>query len=287
MRRLFVAILGTAIFFAAGNASAQGLIPQTTIEVTIKVSKEQIVMGPYARYSQKYLGINAPLNNKTIYTIEGVSIGSENFEDLTNLPNHIDLYSRKNDRLMKGNMVAGDGNSHIDFPNVSLSPIVTGSGIEKSDAELARNAADAIFTLRKRRFDMITGEYSDGIFGAGLGAAIEEMKRLENEYIQLFTGKKSTEYETYVFKVTPSKERDKYVVCRFSDNKGILPNVDITGEPVVLALRDLNAVTKPADKKKKGETSVARPDLVECTLFIGTEVVLAQTVEVYQFGETF
>lgn len=287
MKRLFFAILGTAIFFATGTASAQGLTPQTTIEVTIKVNKEDIVMGPYARYSQKYLGINAPLNNKTMYRIEGVAIGSENFEDLTALPNHIELYSRKNDRLMNGNMVAGSDNSHIDFPNVSLSPIVTGSGVEKSDAELARGAADAIFTLRKRRFDMITGEYSDGIFGAGLGAAIEEMKRLENEYIQLFTGKKSVEYETYVFKVTPSKERDKYVVCRFSDSKGILPNVDITGEPVVLALRDLNAVSKPAEKKKKGEVSVARPDLVECTLFIGTEVVLAQTVEIYQFGETF
>ena len=48
--------------------------PQTTVTVTLVVEKETTVAGPYARFAQKYLGVRAPLTDRTVYRIAEASI---------------------------------------------------------------------------------------------------------------------------------------------------------------------------------------------------------------------
>ena len=62
MRRfLLSAALG--VLLAGLGAAAQGTVgyclPRTTLTLTVTVERESFFAGPYARYAQKYLGIDA------------------------------------------------------------------------------------------------------------------------------------------------------------------------------------------------------------------------------------
>lgn len=272
MKKLTVVAL---LIVASLSALAQDVKPQNTIQVTLKVRQEQVVMGPYSRYAKQYLGVNVPLNNKTIYSVVGASI-----TDPSTL-----LKPNKSERLVSGNKIVNTPKQRIDFIDVSLNPITTGI-TTRSDAELAKSAAETIFTLRKRRFDMVTGESSD--LGAGMEAAVKEMRRLEKEYLELFTGITSVDYITYVFNITPTAGKDKYIVCRISENGGVLSEADITGEPVLLTIKPMN--TQPETARPKGKKEVAaapspQPETAECSLYIGTDKLLSEHIQMTQPGK--
>lgn len=253
---------------------AQEIKQQTTLQITLKVRQEQVIMGPYSRYAKQYLGINAPLNNKTIYTIEGASISGEKAP-----------HQHKNERLVSGNKLVNTPKQRVDFIDVSINPITTGI-TTRSDADLAKSAAETIFTLRKRRFDMVTGESNE--LGAGMGAAVKEMKRLEKEYLSLFTGITSVDYITYVFNVTPTAGKDRYMICRMSDSNGVLPEMDVMGEPILLTIKPMNtlpAATPSKGKKEVAAPQVLHPEMVECTLFVGTDKLMSESLPMYQYGK--
>ena len=60
--------------------------PRSTIAVDITVERTEIIVGPYARFAQKYLGVRAPLSDKDSYRITGASIKllAEEAEALSN-----------------------------------------------------------------------------------------------------------------------------------------------------------------------------------------------------------
>ena len=87
---------------------------------------------------------------------------------------------------------------------------------------MAQDAANAIFSLRRHRIDLVTGEAGENVFGAGLKAALEEIDRLEQEYLSLFLGKQFRQRIVREFSVVPSKDEPATVVCRFSDTAGLL-----------------------------------------------------------------
>lgn len=270
MRKITVFAL---LLLTSVSMYAQEVKQQTTIQVTLKVRQEQVIMGPYSRYAKQYLGVNAPLNNKTIYSIVGASINDENA-----------VNANKSERLVSGNKIVNTPKQRIDFIDVSLNPITTGL-TTRSDAELAKSAAETIFTLRKRRFDMVTGESND--LGAGLGAAVKEMKRLEKEYLNLFTGITSVDYITYIFNITPTSGKDRYIICRVSENGGILPVSDVTGEPILLTVKSMNTLPEAPVKGKKDASLSMRtshPEIVECTLFVGTDKLMSESIPMFQFG---
>ena len=58
--------------------------------------------------------------------------------------------------------------------------------------EPAAQAAQSIFTIRKKRMDLITGDAGENVFGAGLKDALEALDAREQAYLELFLGKKIT-----------------------------------------------------------------------------------------------
>ena len=53
--------------------------PKSTLVVDITIEKSEVIVGPYARYAQKYLGVRAPLTEKLSYRIveAKVSLGDD------------------------------------------------------------------------------------------------------------------------------------------------------------------------------------------------------------------
>jgi hypothetical protein len=108
--------------------------------------------------------------------------------------------------------------------------------IEKSLEDKAREAADFIFSLRKRRFDLLAGDADFVAEGKAVEAVLAEIRRLEGEYLKLFVGQSHQEHFVSTYNYVPDAEnKGSTILFRFSPSKGVLPVADLSGAPVIIA----------------------------------------------------
>ncbi|MCC8034657.1 MAG: DUF4831 family protein [Rikenellaceae bacterium] len=250
----------------------ESVTPVTAVRIAITVETEHVVPGPYARYAQKYLGAVPPLSPRTASTIKSAVLTVAEYSAGPNSEN------------------PGDGVRVIpnvyDPANFVKFQFDRTTAAEMSAENMAREAAGTIFTLRKRRFDLVTGEAGEHVYGAGLQAALEEMARIEEEYVSLFMGKTSVVTTTQVFEVVPEQGKNNYVVCRFSPEEGLLPESDLGASPIVLSItpEGIAAATVTADKKSSNRYRVAA--WAECVLMDGVTPLASRKLPLFQFGAT-
>jgi hypothetical protein len=107
--------------------------------------------------------------------------------------------------------------------------------VEKNIEEKARDAADFIFSLRKRRSDFLSVDADHNLNGEGLKIAFNEIDKLEQEYLSLFIGKSYTENAVSYYEYIPNQpDGETSIIFRFSSSKGILPSSDLSGNPYLL-----------------------------------------------------
>lgn len=120
-------------------------------------------------------------------------------------------------------------------------PVVKTQSVYKSFEDKAEEASSFIFMIREKRFELITGMADYYPDGEALNAALKELDRLENQYMDLFIGKKITSTYTASFEFTPSEKdlHQPYFIFRFNEEKGVLPANDLTGRPIIVELEAL------------------------------------------------
>lgn len=310
-----------------GSNTIEGYaLPRTVVTVTLAVEREVILRGPYAKFAAQYLGISgAAMSDKQNYRILDASLGyyeepdpgqtyhldrpvdahSKAFHWLSVVPQQKPLLA---DAAFPG---AAIGNNNP-FTDVSLDPLYGAtteqssladgdsfgelpvnrtSAVEKSTEQMAADAAHAIFTLRKRRFDLVTGEMGENVFGAGLGAALKEMERIESEYLSLFIGKRYTQRIVKTFSVLPPTSGTA-IVCRFSPTKGVVPDTDLSGRPIVIEMTAEAGAAQGgssgngAGGSKKGAVSVRYrvPAVLTVKLVDGNDELARERIPVFQLG---
>ena len=224
----YIALEGAAES-AAGIAVS---MPRSVLAVDLSVECSTVLCGPYARYAQKYLGVRAPLTDKTTWSIAGARIA-----------------------------LAGD------------------------DAFMA---AEQIFSLRRHRLELITGEAGENVFGEGLKAALAEIERLEQSYLELFLGKQIVSTRTQRYLVYPSADRKQYVFCRFSPAAGLLPESDLSGDMVVLQIEPSGDTECPieAGPKEQGTVKCRVADPSTCTVIASGREYARAVVPLFEFGRT-
>lgn len=310
-----------------GSKSVEGYtLPRTVVNVTLVMEREVILRGPYAKFASQYLGISgAAMSDKQNYRIVDATLGyceepdpaqtyhldqpvdaqSKVFHWLSAVPAQRQLLA---DAEYQG---AAIGNNNP-FTDVSLNPLygttVEQSGladsesfgelpvnrtsaVEKSTEQMAADAANAIFTLRKRRFDLVTGETGENVFGAGLSAALKEMDRIESEYLALFIGKRYTQRIVKTFSVLPS-DKGTAIVCRFSPTKGVVPDTDLSGRPIVIEMTAEAGASEGGQSvnmgggSRKGAVSVRYrvPAVQIVKLVDGNDELARERIPVFQMG---
>ena len=114
--------------------------------------------------------------------------------------------------------------------------------------QLAEKAAIRLMELRDGKHLILTGETN--LFPQD-EAAINEMNRLEKEYLELFTGKTLKEKRIYRYQLIPRKEMTgkQVTICRFSEVTGPAESGDNSDSPVIVEFipemktRNLNIVS--------------------------------------------
>ena len=290
MKHLF-ATIACSLFLAAGASaqspyialqgateSAQGLTvsqPRTILAVDLEVECDRILAGPYARYAQKYLGLRAPLTDKTVWTIKDARTSLVDAETA----------------LFAGALKSPEKRTYIhteaedEFPRMPVDK----TSVQVSTLEdAARDAVNTIYALRRHRMELITGEAGENVFGEGLKSALAEIDRLEQRYLELFLGKRTTTTSSHRYVIYPQADKLQYVVCRFSTADGVLPGNDLSGDMVMLQIEPSEPQTTGIAAGER-ETSVvaccaAAPS--ECKVICNTDQFKSVTLPIFEFGRT-
>ena len=156
-----------------------------------------------------------------------------------------------------------------------------------SDKETALSVVEEIKKVRQAYFDLISG-YQEVNYGNTMNLMLDELKKLECEYLNLFVGKTSTSCYTETFYVMPEVGTNNYVVSKFSETDGFNAKA---GDVVKLSLQDIKSsnVKGISEETVKNTTYVNKivhrePADVNVKLMIGEDMILDDRIYINQLG---
>lgn len=269
----YKAVVGTYIDASGALAVSD---PSTSVAVDLIVEKEQTVVGPYARYAQKFLNMRGSLVDKTVYSLKGVKLAVTGGEDV--IADAVPAAEVTETSYM---------GSASEFAKVLPDRM---SATAVSEEEAAANAAQAIFSIRKHRMDLITGEAGENVFGAGLKDALAALDAAEQEYLELFFGKRvvTTSVERVVIPMVEGVQ--SYAVARISSSAGVIAVDAKDGDAVTLEVAPsgrarLSSIVE-ADPKSKTAVKVRVADPSTCTVKVGDKVLTSAVLPLFEMGRT-
>jgi hypothetical protein len=311
-------------------------LPLTVFEFEVDVEKRIEKPGPYARFAGDLLGIKDVINqDKEKWSITGIKVNSTEeldpsefyiIESNTLFQTNVlalkkaglildlnpDIYERyketKTDKvslnIQPGFMDMGADEYYINqsdtafrLINVDTAFIKIPYLVEKKKQltidQLAEKAAKALLELRDGKYLILTGGTS--VFPQDK-SAIDEMNRLENEYLALFAGKTWTEVKTLSYTLVPQKDMSgkPVTLLRFSSQTGPADSAGKTGTPVTVQLipvqkaKDITIITKPLPENeaasKFDKLYYRMPEVVRVNVKMGEESLYNSRKLIYQFG---
>lgn len=249
--------------------------PRTVLAVDVTTERDMVLSGPYARYAQKYLGVRAALTDKTTWSLQQATIAlidGARALDAGAVPAPVS-------RAMSYT------SSTDEFPRLQADK---NDMIVLSSEDAARQAANAIFSLRKHRTELITGEAGENVFGEGLKAALDEIARQEQSYLELFLGKRVVSTQVKRYLVYPQSDKKQYILCRFSADAGLVSADDLSGELVIVQIKPalVPATGLEAGVKQTNVVAcrVAAPSV--CSVIFGTRELGSAELPIFEFGRT-
>jgi hypothetical protein len=314
-------------------------LPMTVFNVTVEFRHTVEKPGPYAKYAPEMLGIRDVITHeRETWSISGVTVRtseeldpSEFYIIETSAIVQTNALSLKKTGLImdinpavysnvSANMAdAGVNQVNLRFDDLGadeyfITQSDTAYRVVKLDTafikipylvekkkflsidQLADKAAKTLLELRDGKQFILNGEAN--VFPQG-SAGIDEINRLEKEYMALFTGKTLVESKTLSFAVIPQKEQSgkPLNIFWFSEEAGPTTQTSGPGTPVVMILepagktKDITIVARPAPEGKEGESRTwdklyyRVPDVVTVKITRGNENLFESRKLVYQFGQ--
>ena len=168
--------------------------------------------------------------------------------------------------------------------------IIKRTSIEKDMSQRAQDAATYYMEIRQNRIELISGfqevAYSEG----AISLMNNELKQLENDYLNLFIGKTLISDEHYVFYYTPTSNQPNIIapIFKFSTDKGINYLTSSGGEKVSVAIKSngLSEKLLDADVSSSVNGVVYRfPESAEVWVKYSTKEFDKQLMQIPQLGK--
>lgn len=271
---IYKAVAGAYIDASGAVAVAD---PSTTIAVDIVVEKEHTIVGPYARYAQKYLNVRGSLVEKTVYSVKDAKLSILDIES-----------TMKSGEIPAPTMevLSYMGNEN-EFAKV-LPDRMSSATISSEDA--ASQAAAMIFAIRKSRMELIRGEAGENVFGGGLKDALDALDAKEQAYLELFLGKKVVTTFTHRVALPMSASSQSYAVAKISPSKGILAAAAQEGDAITLNVTPSNKARlssiSEVDPRDKTAIQVRLADPATCVVMVGNKAIASAVLPIFELGRT-
>jgi hypothetical protein len=295
-------------------------LPATTFKIEVDAVQEYFFAGPYAAYAPKLLGISAPEKDAVTSHVTRVSLQpcveadpdarypvEPGTEYLMNLSVQGLVCFR--DTLEAGSLTwrfspipprdysdKGLTASTIMRTETTVEIVQVDTGFvrrpvsrkvpdTKSLEEKAAEAAEIILSARTERMNIAMGNTDATFSGEALGAALDELKRIEEEYLALFRGYTVERPLHGVFDVRPSADErvQRYVAFLLSDADGL--KAEGRGTPFYLELEaeSVPEPTEPADRRRR-VLHYREPAICTVRLTQDGRTLLVSRAPVYQLG---
>lgn len=163
----------------------------------------------------------------------------------------------------------------------------------KSAQEKAKEAADFIIKIRKRRFKLLAGQYEVFPEGIALETSVRELNKLEEEYLSLFVGSVSTDtiYKIFTYVPVGNEKIQRTTLFKFSESAGFLSPNSPNGESVVVEITDLEKTSTlsqlqlPVSATSYSDIVFYRlPDRATIKTRHGSHLIHEAEISVCQFG---
>ncbi|MFO8001272.1 MAG: DUF4831 family protein [Marinilabilia sp.] len=280
-------------------------LPVTVIEVEVTARKTIQKRGPFYRYSQRYLDLDDIITeDQSYWEITDAEITTKGKPDperlyrisakgtpagaAVNLTPDGTLKGLNLSRNKKAAQIPAEKRSgekapqdtaksveDISFDDV---PFTEEQLIKTSSAATAEEVADEIYNLRDSRRQLLESDMSnlppdDGAYKR----ILDNINKLEEQYLSLFKGKVETITETRTFSFIPDTSSPlNQVLFRFSAEKGFSEAIDMSGTPVYIDINDENLV--PKNNTVPSNNGEERSGLVYCRPAKATVKVIDRTV---------
>lgn len=159
--------------------------------------------------------------------------------------------------------------------------------VEKTLEDKASDAADVILQVRRERLNIASGNTDASYSGESLRAALQELERIEKEYMALFQGYSVVRKEVHTYEVVPSRtvKHHRYLVFRLTDEG---PGRDgLKGTPYYLELQPEGSLPEEelVDRKKsKGSVRYRIPRVCKVIFSCDGQPLLQTRLPFYQLG---
>lgn len=289
-------------------------LQKSILHIKLEVQKNSFVPGPYAEFAEKFLGAPAKQKAEDIYRIRDINVATTVENDLTQ------LYSIRVEGASEFNAGAFKkyfGDFIIDpvqtiknsLPLAEVAPVqfldrgteattYDKSGgnnalplipvvVEKTPERRAKDAADYILLLRKRRTELIGAEV-EAVYASNeaIRHALDEMKRMEDQYLALFYGKYDTPV-TYKYSslIDPDVDKDEYVLGYLSPEKGFSVAAAPSKSAQTLMLKLVPDIrTKSVSNTNIQALPYRVPVGCNIQIVLGNESILTERIQLMQFG---
>ena len=328
MKKALTFLLAAAALLPAVKTAAQDpmgtvsyALPQTTITLEVEAVRENFYAGPYAKFAQKYLGVDARQEDQKTCSLTAVKMTPVIEADQSNRffitpdKNSMSFLSLTSQGLIAVNDGSfGNGSqwrfasqAGADFSDKGVSSNLTSEAttlfrgvdgnrvgvqqnmvVQKSLEQRAKEAAEMIFDLRKKRVQIVTGDTDATYSGEAMGAALAEIAALEKEYMSMFIGYSDFQTQKLKCDVVPEKNRKSqtYVAFRISDADGIVSADNMSGKPYLIELtpQPISPATGRGTAAKGAVAMYRIPAICNVKLTDGVNPILQDRIAVYQLG---
>ena len=150
----------------------------------------------------------------------------------------------------------------------------------KDEADYASECAREIFNVRQKRLEAIATVNQ---------AALDELERLEADYMSLFMGKRISRKVVKRFTFAPEKADDSILLFRFSESKGITTKNNVAAQPYIVEVRNVVVVDTKNGNGGQGNAAGSGityrvPAVADLVLMKGDEEVLSVRAVLPQLG---
>jgi hypothetical protein len=310
----------------SGPVFTEGVIyslPRRGIRLNIRAVREIFEPGPYSSYASQLLGINDVKSSRSVkWFIEDIEINTFSEPD----PEHVykalgevayalsltpdgrlacinsDVDISINDFIKTNRYIKKpEREDGFSFANFNDTPIYTRGDstnnyrpVRVSKDTKAAEAASRVLECRLSRFHMAAGlmdEFHPD--GEAYRVSLDELERIENNYLSLFTGRTIYSTETFCFDFIPSPSAKGDVIFRFSSGKGVLPASDLSGKPVSIKVETVKELTAKYSSLASSENPMAgqsglfyrMPAIADVSIIFELKTIASARIPLPQYGE--
>ena len=292
-------------------------LPQTMLRLDFLIEETECLQGPLSGYASTYFSMDELVEYETTeYRLLDVQMAKVSSPD----PNATFFVSISSGR--------GGGKADFDIlPNGIIRSVGSGGAVEgnetptvgdqglarctkhmteapskgfislntsgKTDAQLAREAADKIAEIRDSKFKLVSGYYETAFLPESFKEMYEKLEAMEEEYLSLFLGKRAKRTVVKTVYVIPSKEVTTQTVAKFSDTEGFTSGTSGYGNPITVQTLPLNttaAINAPSQSAVESMSYENKlfyrvPEVANVKVSCNNVVLLEERLVVNQLGE--